>query len=83
LAIINRIASGETITFQVVEGESILTSSFTTKFVDGQFTPVQPGKNDGKKRFTLHRQFLETVIAHPSAYIDHPEKLDWSWLGPA
>lgn len=82
LALINRFVSGTTITLEVVDDTPAPPGYYTTRFVDGQFTPVQPGEQHPDDRFTLHRRFLEEVVAHADHYIEHPEKLDWSWLRP-
>jgi hypothetical protein len=82
LALINRFASGDTITLQVIDDTPAPAGYYTTRFVDGQFTPVQPGEQHPDDRFTLHRRFLEDVVAHADHYVEHPEKLDWSWLRP-
>lgn len=82
LALVNRFASGDTIALRVVDDTPAPDSYYTTRFVDGQFTPVQPGKQHPDDRFTLHRRFLEEVANHADDFIEHPEKLDWSWLRP-
>lgn len=82
LALVNRYASGDVITLQVVDDTPAPDGYYTMRFVDGQFTPVQPGEQHSGNRFTLHRRFLEEVVSHAGYFIEHPEKLDWSWLRP-
>ena len=82
LAAINRFVSGDTITLQVIDDPPAPTSCYTTRFVDGQFTPVQVGEQCPDSRFTLHRHFLEDVAAHAEHFIENPQELDWGWLKP-
>jgi len=82
LASINRFVSGDTITLQVIDDTPAPIGYYTTRFVDGQFTPVQVGEQYPDSRFTLHRHFLEEVAAHADHFVEHPEELDWSWLKP-
>ena len=82
LALISRFTSGATITLQVIDDTPAPAGYYTTRFVDGQFTPVQVGEQRPDSRFTLHRDFLNEVAENAEHYVEHPEKLDWSWLRP-
>ncbi len=81
VAVLNRLASGETIGLTVVDVSDAPAGFFATRFFDGQFTPVMEGTPDElDARFILRRDFLEEVVRNADDYIRHPEKLDWSWL---
>lgn len=79
LALVNEFASGDAITLKVVDecGESLY---FTTRFIDGEFTPIREGEHDTDARFVLERSFLDSVVRNSDVYVKNPEKLDWSWL---
>lgn len=80
LALLNQYASGDTITLKVVGEASREALYFTTRFIDGQFTPIREGEHDPDTGFVLEREFLETVVDRSDEYVDSPEKLDWSWV---
>jgi hypothetical protein len=82
LALINSYASGSAITLQVIDDAPAPPSYYTTRFVDGEFTPVEVGEQNPDSRFTLNRSFLEDVAGRAGHFIEHPEQLDWSWLRP-
>lgn len=80
IALMNRLYSGDTITMRIVDDRGEPESCVTTRFIDGQFTPVQEGSLDADAEFTLERPFLEDVVEHADDYIRHPRKLDFSWM---
>ncbi len=71
------------IAVELVDDEDRPLGRYTTRFEDGQFGPVEEGERDPEARFTLRRSFLRSVVQHSDTYVEHPEKLDWSWIRPA
>lgn len=69
-----------TITLELVDDEERPLGYYTTRFVDGQFGPVEEGEHAPETRFTLRRSFLRSVVEDSEGYIKHPERLDWSWI---
>jgi hypothetical protein len=80
LALINQFASGSSVLVKVVEDDSTKSRFFTTRFIDGEFTPVMEGKTEADARFDVECSFLEAVMKNSDEYVDNPKKLDWSWL---
>lgn len=81
LSVLNQFASGETIRLKVIGADGKVMGWYTTRYVDGEFTPIMEGKQgDPDARFTLKRSFLQNVMSNADEYIKHPQKLDWSWL---
>ena len=80
LALINQFASGSTVLVKVVDSESTKDRVFTTRFIDGEFTPVVEGEGQADAEFKVESNFLETVMKNSEEFVDNPEKLDWSWL---
>ena len=81
--LINKLDNGKVISLKVVDipkDPGVMPGYYTTRYVDNQFTPVIEGEHDPDTRFTLHKSFLEDVNDNADYYIEHPEKLDWSWL---
>ncbi|MFO8004684.1 hypothetical protein [Thioalkalivibrio sp.] len=68
------------IALELVDDEDRSLGHYTTRFVDGQFGPVEAGERDPETRFTLRRSFLRSVVDDSDHYIEHPERLDWSWI---
>ena len=68
------------ISIEVVDDEHEHIGYYRTRFFDGQFLPVQEGERDPENRFMLRRSFLRSVVEHSDDYIEHPERLDWSWI---
>ena len=79
LAVLNELASGDAITLKVVD-DSGEDRHFTTRFIDGEFTPIREGEHDTDARFVLERAFLEKVVKNSDDFVENPGKLDWSWL---
>jgi CBS domain-containing protein len=52
----------------------------SVRFKDGRYEPVGSEIDDVAFRVKLKRSYMEKVVANPSEYIEHPEKLDWEWL---
>lgn len=81
LAALNKYTSGEVITLQVIDSENRNVGYYTTRFIDGEFTPIMEGdQSNADAHFTLRKSFLEDVLSNADNYIDNPERLDWSWL---
>lgn len=80
--LLEELAGGSTITLRVVDTESGVEPCYTTQFADGQFTPIVEGERDPDTHFTLSERFLREVVENADAFIEHPERLDWSWLRP-
>jgi translation elongation factor EF-Tu-like GTPase len=80
LGVINQLKSGDEISIKVVDKQEEVTEYFTTRFVDGVFTPIVKGENKPDSQFTMTKDMLQDVLEHADEYIAHPEKLDWSWL---
>lgn len=81
--VINWFHSGDVITLKVVDipkEPGIPSGYYTTQYIDGHFTLVEEGEQDPDSCFTLRKSFLEDVVNNADDYIEHPEKLDWSWL---
>ncbi len=76
LAAVNRIYSQETITFIMTDDENKSLAYFSTRFVDGMFTPVEEGEHSPDIKLKLRRSYLENA----DDYMAHPTKLDWDWL---
>ncbi len=68
------------ITIEVVDDEQEHIGYYTTRFVEGQFLPVQEGERDPESHYRLRRSFLRSVVEDSDDYIEHPERLDWSWI---
>ncbi|MDT8387543.1 MAG: hypothetical protein RQ736_08520 [Thiogranum sp.] len=84
LAVLNQLASGDTVVLRVVDDPGAVLGCYTTRFIDSEFTPIEEGQQDDPDTgFTLQRSFLEEVVQHSDYYIEHPQKLDWSWLKEA
>ncbi len=79
-SVMTRMVSGQTIDIEVVDDAGATLGHYTTRFVDGRFTPVQEKTEDPDRRFTLSRSFLSEVVENGDHYLAHPEDLDWSWL---
>ena len=80
LGVINQLKSGDAISIKVIDEQTGETEYFTTKFVNGAFTPIEKGKNDPDSQFTMTKDMLQDVLDHDDEYIAHPERLDWRWL---
>lgn len=80
IALMNRIYSGETITIRIDNARSEPEQYVTTRFIDGQFTPIEEGKRASDAEFVLSRAYLEDVVENADHYIRHPRKLDFSWM---
>ena len=80
LALMNQLTSGKVIEVKVINGRSDDGEYFTTRFVDGEFTPVVEGKGESDTRFVVESDFLEKVFRNSDEYVDSPGKLDWSWV---
>lgn len=81
LAVLNKYAAGEVITLQVVDAEDKTLGYYTTRFIDGEFTPVMEGKQDNSDVcFDIRRSYLKEVFKNADDYIENPERFDWRWL---
>lgn len=80
IALIDKMAAGENISLKVVDENGDVLGRYTTYFKAGQFAPVRKGELEPDARFAVRRGFLEEVVDHADEYVEHPEKLDWSWL---
>ena len=80
LAVLNEVASGDIITLKVVGKEGDEDRYYTTRFIDGEFTPIMDGARDADAQFTVDHAYLESIVKDADRYIANPEKLDWSWL---
>ena len=80
LALMNQLVSGKEIEVKVVNDRSGDGEYFTTRFIDGEFTPVMEGKGDSDARLVVESAFLEKVFRNSDEYVDSPGKLDWSWV---
>ena len=80
LTLINQFASGSTVLVKVVDNDSPKDRYFTTRFIDGEFTPVVEGEDEADARFEVECSFLEKVMKNSDTFVDNPSKLDWSWL---
>lgn len=81
--LINKLDSGKVITLKVVDipkVPGVPAGYYTTQYIDGRFTSFSEGEHHPDIRFTLRKSFLEDVANNEDDYIEHPEKLDWSWL---
>ena len=81
--LINKLDNGKVITLKVVDfpkEPGVPAGYYTTQYIHGQFTSVSEGEHNPDIRFTLRKSFLEDVVNNADDYIEHPEKLDWSWL---
>jgi len=82
-SLVIKATSNRVITLRLVDDSQETIGWYTTRFVDGQFGPVEEGECDPDSRFTLRRSFLRKVVEDSDQYIEHPERLDWSWMTPA
>jgi hypothetical protein len=80
LAGVNRIYSQGTITFIMIDDENKPLAYFSTRFVDGMFTPVVEGEHSPDIKLKIRRSYLENVVENADDYMAHPTKLDWDWL---
>lgn len=81
-SLVARAVSGQVITLKVVDDSQAPAGYYTTRFIDGRFTPVEEGEENPDSRFTLSRSFLQEVVDNSDRYVEHPDRLDWSWLTP-
>lgn len=80
-AIVNLLAAPSTVAFRIADGEAVSDDLYVTRFIDGQFTPVEKGNGeDADSEYTLQRSFLEEVMRRSRDYIDDPSRLDWGWM---
>lgn len=79
IALLTKAFPHETIHLRVTDQRGA-EEHFTTRFIDGEFTPLQNGQQSAQKTLTLERDYLEQVVQDADALIAHPEKLDWSWI---
>ena len=77
---LSRLKSGETINLKLVDARGASVGCFSTRFVDAQFTPLISVEPSSEIRLVLDQSFLESVVSDAETYIQHPERLDWSWL---
>jgi hypothetical protein len=80
ITLMDQFFSGETLTIKVEGAEGQSTEYFTTRFIHGEFTPIQTGVHDPDAQLSLQRSYLEEVMEHADDYIRRPERLDWSWI---
>lgn len=80
IALLDKLYSGETLTFRIEDEKGHAETDVTTRFIDGQFTPIRVGEHDPDAHFVLHRRYLEEVLENAEEYTQHPAKLDLSWL---
>jgi len=80
LAGINRIYSENTISFIMTDDENKPLAYFSTRFVEGMFTPIVEGEHSPDIKLELRRSYLENVVENADDYMTHPTKLDWDWL---
>ena len=80
ITLLDRLYSGETLTFRIEDEDGREEAIVTTGFIDGQFTPIREGEHNPDAHFILHRSYLEEVLEHAEEYTRHPAKLDLSWL---
>jgi hypothetical protein len=78
--LLTQLVTDETITLEVSETGEDTAPIYTTRFIDGQFTPIRGGPHGTETRFTLTQNFLKDVERNVDDYIRNPQKLDWSWL---
>jgi len=78
--IANQFASGDNITLKIVDEQGKPLEYYTAYFKDGQFAPIREGIHEPDAQFSLSKHFLEHVLENADDYIEHPRKLDWSWL---
>lgn len=53
---------------------------FTIRFIDGRFELVERGRGEHDSEWKVSRDYLDSLIEDPEAYIENPEKLDLDWL---
>jgi hypothetical protein len=64
----------------VIDEEHRTLAVFHSEFIDDQFKPVREGPGPGPDASLQVSERLLIEVAEQSAYfIEHPEKLDWSW----
>ena len=78
--LLTQLASDVTIAVEIAGTGDDDALKYTTRFIDGQFTPVRGGVHEPQARLTLTRDFLEDVERNARDYIENPQRLDWSWL---
>lgn len=80
-AIVNMLAAPSTVALRIADGDTVSDDVYVTRFIDGQFTPVEKGNGeDADSEYTLQRSFLEEVMRRSRDYIDNPSRLDWGWM---
>lgn len=79
-SILSALVSGSTVAFCIDKEGCESGEFFTTRFIDGQFTSVEPGYNDPDTTYMLQRSELEEMIQHSDDYVDNPLKLDLGWV---
>lgn len=80
LTVVNRMYSQETIAFKITDDDDKPLAYFSTRFVEGMFTPVEEGVHSPDIKLQLKRSYLKHVVDNADDYMEHPTKLDWDWL---
>ena len=53
---------------------------FTIRYAHGKFELQSRGKSEHDTEWKVSREYLQSLVDDPQAYIDHPAKLDIDWL---
>lgn len=80
VALMDATLGGEKIAVDVVDENGNSLERFSTRFADGQFTPVRTGQHAANKQFEVTYNYIRQVVEDADNYMAHPGKLDWDWL---
>ena len=80
VALLQRSFALDTLCVTVVDDQDEALGSFSTRFADGRFTPVESGARHPDKEFRVKASYLQAVVDNADDYMAHPTKLDWDWL---
>lgn len=70
----------ENLSLTVTDNTERPISSYTTRFINGQFTPVKQGVHHVDKSFTVKQSYLQEIVDHADHYLKHPARLNWDWI---
>lgn len=79
-SVLSALVSGSKVAFCIDEAGCESGEFYTTRFIDGQFTPVNIGSDDPDTVYMLERSKIEEMIEHSDEYIENPLKLDLGWV---
>ncbi|MCW8931585.1 MAG: hypothetical protein OQL19_15305 [Gammaproteobacteria bacterium] len=68
------------INVNVVDENDHLIANFSTRFAEGQFSPIRQEIANPDAQFKVKLSYLQEFIDNAGYYIEHPVKLNLDWL---